>query len=75
MSTGRVAASKASVDRAAADDNILREGTAAIEHRRPDEAERIARGVLARRPQHPRALQLLGVALLAQKRGREAVRC
>src|SRR5437763_10985280 len=74
MSTGRVAASKTSVDRAAAaDDNILREGTAALAQQRPDQAERIARGVLARRPQHPRALQLLGVALLAQKRGREAV--
>src|SRR4051794_11396174 len=47
MSTGRVATSKASVDRAAAaDDNILREGTAALEHGRPEEAERITRGVL-----------------------------
>lgn len=74
MNTGRVATSKPGIDRAAAvDENILREGMAAVEHQRPDEAERIARGVLARRPQHPPALQLLGIALLAQKRAREAV--
>ena len=74
MNTGRVATSKSGIDRTAAvDDNILHAGMAAIEHQRPDEAERIARGVLARHPQHPPALQLLGIALLAQKRGREAV--
>jgi tetratricopeptide (TPR) repeat protein len=74
MSTGRVATSKSNIDHAAAvDDNILRAGMAAIEQQRLDEAERIARDVLVRRPQHPPALQLLGVALLAQKRAREAV--
>jgi tetratricopeptide (TPR) repeat protein len=37
------------------------------------EAERIARDVLAKDPQHPGALQLLGALLMAQRRPREAV--
>src|SRR3954466_11093687 len=58
---------------AAADDSALREGMAAIEHRRPDEAERIARELLGRRPQRVGALHLLGLALLTQRRAREPV--
>ena len=45
----------------------------AIGGRRPDEAERVARDVLSRHPQHAGALHLLGLALLIQKRPREAV--
>src|ERR1700730_10371183 len=37
------------------------------------EAERIARGVLAKHPQRLEALQLLGALLMGQKRPREAV--
>ena len=57
---------------AAADDSVLRQGMAALE-RRSDEAERIARDLLGRRPQHAGALLLLGLSLLAQHRARDAV--
>ena len=57
----------------ASDDQALRFGWAAIDGRRPDEAERIARDVLSRQRQHAGALHLLGLALLIQKRPREAV--
>lgn len=46
---------------------------AAIDRGRPDDAERLARGVLARVPQHPAALHLLGCALLLQGHPRQAV--
>jgi Flp pilus assembly protein TadD len=45
----------------------------AINHGRPDDAERFARNVLARIPQHPKALHLLGFALLQQNRVAQAV--
>jgi tetratricopeptide (TPR) repeat protein len=51
----------------------LRFGWAAIDGRRPDEAWRVARDVLSRHPQHAGAHHLLGLALLIQKRPREAV--
>jgi len=51
----------------------LQWATAAIDRGRPDDAERLARGVLARVPQHPAALQLLGCALLLQGHPRQAV--
>lgn len=54
-------------------DQALHSGWAAIDGRRPDEAERVARDVLSRHPQHAGALYLLGLALLIQKRPREAV--
>ncbi len=60
------------VDRSAAGD-ALRRAMAAIQSRRPDEAERIAREVLSADAQHPGALHLVGLALLAQGRAREAV--
>src|ERR1700678_3178891 len=51
----------------------LARAVAAIESRNLDEAERIAREILSRRPQHREALQLLGAVLLGQKRPREAI--
>jgi len=58
---------------AASDDSALRFGWAAIDAQRPDEAERVAHAVLSRYPQHLGARHLLGLALLIQKRPREAV--
>src|SRR5260370_29343914 len=58
---------------AAAIDDILRLGVKALEEQRAPDAERLARDALARNSRHPDALHLLGVALLAQKRAREAV--
>jgi tetratricopeptide (TPR) repeat protein len=54
-------------------DSALRFGWAAIDARRPAEAERAARAVLSGHPQHAAALHLLGLALLIQQRAREAV--
>jgi Flp pilus assembly protein TadD len=51
----------------------LQWATAALNHGRPDEAERFAASVLARIPQHPKALYLLGCALLRQNRAAQAV--
>jgi len=51
----------------------LQWATAAIDQGRPDDAERLARSVLARIPQHPAALHLLGCALLVQGHPRQAV--
>jgi tetratricopeptide (TPR) repeat protein len=62
---GRVAASEAEAD--------LQWATAAINHGRPEEAERFARNVLAGIPQHPKALYLLGCALLRQNHAAQAV--
>jgi tetratricopeptide (TPR) repeat protein len=58
---------------AAAIDEILRLGVKALEQQHAPDAERLARDALARDSQHPDALHLLGVALLAQRRAREAV--
>jgi tetratricopeptide (TPR) repeat protein len=57
----------------ASDEQALHVGWAAIESRRLDEAQRIARDVLGRHPQHAGALHLLGLAFLIQQRPREAV--
>ena len=74
MKNVRVGASSDNIRTAAAsDDSALRVGWAAVDAQRPDEAERIARAVLSGHPQHLGALHLLGVALLIQKRPREAV--
>jgi Flp pilus assembly protein TadD len=51
----------------------LQWATAALNDGRPDEAERFAANVLARIPQHPKALYLLGCALLRQNRAAQAV--
>ena len=53
--------------------DALAQAVAAINVGNLDEAERLARDVLARSPQHPDAVQLLGAVLLAQKRPREAI--
>jgi hypothetical protein len=52
---------------AAAVDDILRQALAAIQSQRPAEAERVAGEVLARIPQHPGALHVRGLALLATR--------
>jgi cytochrome c-type biogenesis protein CcmH/NrfG len=57
----------------ASDDQALHFGWAAFDQRRLDEAERVARGLLSRHPKHAGAQHLLGVAVLLQKRPREAV--
>jgi tetratricopeptide (TPR) repeat protein len=54
-------------------DQALHFGWAAVDGRRPDDAERLARDVLSQHPQHAGAQHLLGLALLIQKRPREAV--
>jgi tetratricopeptide (TPR) repeat protein len=54
-------------------DQVLHLGWIAIDGRRPDEAQRVAREVLSRHPQHAGAQHLLGLALLIQQRPREAV--
>jgi len=59
--------------RAVAVEDALRQGFAAIEQRRPNEAERIAREILVRNAQHPGACYVLGLALLSQQRPGEAI--
>lgn len=56
-----------------AEDDALHRCSAALAQRRPAEAERIAREVLTKSPQHPAALFFLGVAMLVQGRASEAV--
>jgi len=51
----------------------LQWATAAIDQGRPDDAERLARSVLARIPQHSAALHLLGCALLLQGHPSQAI--
>jgi tetratricopeptide (TPR) repeat protein len=72
--TGRLTrhSQKATI-RTASADRALRVGMAALNQQRVADAERIARDVLDRQPQHPAALHLLGLVLLAQKRPRDAV--
>jgi tetratricopeptide (TPR) repeat protein len=52
---------------------MLQYAAAALQNGLAQEAERIARDVLSRRRNHPRALELLGVALLEQRRSAEAI--
>jgi len=51
----------------------LQWAAAAINHGQPDDAERFARSVLTRTSQHPKALYLLGCALVQQNRAAEAI--
>jgi tetratricopeptide (TPR) repeat protein len=53
-------------------ESMLGYAAAALQNGHAYDAERIARDVLARRRKHPDALQLLGLALLAQQRPAEA---
>jgi tetratricopeptide (TPR) repeat protein len=59
--------------RTAGPQDALAPAVAAINGGNLDEAERLARDVLAKNPQHAEALQLLGAVLLALKRPREAI--
>jgi tetratricopeptide (TPR) repeat protein len=54
-------------------DRTLQWATGAVNQGRGDDAERLAREVLARIPQHPTALHLLGCALLLRGRPADAV--
>src|SRR5215470_1189681 len=54
-------------------DTTLQWAASALMQGRCDDAERLAREVLARVAQHPRALYLLGCALLLQGYAREAI--
>jgi tetratricopeptide (TPR) repeat protein len=58
---------------ASADDEALARAAAALNERNFAEAEHIARCILAKKPQHTEALQLLGAVLLGQKRPHEAI--
>lgn len=57
----------------AAVENSLRQAAAALQSGRAQDAERISKEVLSRNAKHPSASQLLGMALLAQDRGADAV--
>ncbi len=52
---------------------VLQRALAALQQRRPDEAERLAGEVLARQPAHAGALHLVGLARLMHGRPREAL--
>jgi tetratricopeptide (TPR) repeat protein len=54
-------------------DRTLQWATGAVNQGRGEDAERLAREVLARIPQHPTALHLLGCALLLRGRPTEAI--
>jgi tetratricopeptide (TPR) repeat protein len=54
-------------------EDMLRQAGVALQNRRPDEAERIARQLLAKSAQNVGARHVLGLACLAQGRASEAV--
>jgi tetratricopeptide (TPR) repeat protein len=56
-----------------ASDDAVRRAMAAVQNGRPDQAEGIARELISGKSRHPAALHVLGVALLAQRRPREAI--
>lgn len=56
-----------------ADDEASARASSALSSRRPDEAERLAADLLKRKPDHPRALHILGYALLMQGRTKDAI--
>lgn len=64
---------KASHRNAPTVDAMLQYAAAALQNGLAQETERIARDVLTQRRNHPRALELLGVALLEQRRPAEAI--
>jgi tetratricopeptide (TPR) repeat protein len=59
---------------AATSEDALQRARMALDNRRPDEAERIALHLLTNDPREPRALHVLGLALLVQGRAAEAVK-
>jgi tetratricopeptide (TPR) repeat protein len=58
---------------AAASDEVVQRATAAIQNGRPNEAEYILRDLLSKGPRLPAALHALGLALMGQRRSREAI--
>jgi tetratricopeptide (TPR) repeat protein len=66
-STGRAARTTAAIE------ELLQRAATAVRNGRHHDAERIARDALAQNSQHVGALHLLGLALLAQRRAREAI--
>ena len=60
-------------DLASTAETVFREGVAALRSGRVAEAQNLARNLLARHPRNPDALQLFGMALLAQDKASEAV--
>jgi tetratricopeptide (TPR) repeat protein len=60
--------------RTVATEDALQRARMALDQRRPDEAVRIALTVLAKDPNEPRVLHVLGLGLLLQGRPSEAVR-
>ena len=54
-------------------DALVQRAGLALNRQRPSEAEQIARDVLRNHPQHPRALHVLGYALLMQGRVEDAI--
>ena len=54
-------------------DELVQRAGLALNRQRPSEAELIAREVLRTHPQHPRALHVLGYALLMQGRAEDAI--
>jgi tetratricopeptide (TPR) repeat protein len=64
---GRIAAA------AAASDEVVQRAKAVMQNGRPNEAEHILRDLLSKGPRLPAALHALGLALMAQRRSREAI--
>jgi tetratricopeptide (TPR) repeat protein len=64
---GRIAKAEAAADEA------VRRATAAIQNGRPNDAERMLNDLLSNSPRLPVTLHALGLALLAQRRPREAI--
>jgi tetratricopeptide (TPR) repeat protein len=60
--------------RTAGVDSALQLGIAAINQRRPADAERIAQTILVQQPTHNGALHILGMALLSQNRPLDALK-
>src|ERR1700730_17322507 len=63
----------ASLGGAGSADELVQRAGLALNSQRPSEAELIAREVLRTHPQHPRALHVLGYALLTQGRAEDAI--
>jgi tetratricopeptide (TPR) repeat protein len=61
------------IAKAAARDESVRRAVAVMQNGRPDEAERMLRDLLSAGPRFPAALHALGLALLQQRRPREAI--
>ncbi|MGE5165445.1 MAG: tetratricopeptide repeat protein [Sphingobacteriales bacterium] len=58
---------------ATAADETLQRAMAAIQNQRPEEAARLAKDVLNKNPSQPKALHILGYALLMQEKPIDAI--